>query len=187
MPRLALPGAAIRDHTIAIKLADRRMAEATVDAGLHLLAVRASMPHGSWLPWLANEFGMHDDAAERMMNVAGRRLGQIPQRCGISRLPCWRCWPLRASRRGGGRGHCRRRSLARHRHHGGRHRGPSPGPLPQVWPHPSQPDSDPRRDRRLLRGQAGARRGARRGKGNGNDRRNGRPHRRGRRSPCRNG
>lgn len=67
-------GASIREHAIAIKLANKRMAAATIDAGQHLMAVKASLPHGHWLMWLESECGLSDDAAERMMAVA-RRFG----------------------------------------------------------------------------------------------------------------
>ncbi len=67
-------GPAIRLHVLAIKRAEQRMAENTVDAGLHLIAIKESVSHGDWLPLLNNVLGMSDDAAERMMNVA-RRFG----------------------------------------------------------------------------------------------------------------
>lgn len=71
---LGANGEDIRRHALAIKAAERRMGEATVDAGNHLIAVKETIPHGHWLTWLADEFGMSDDAAQVMMNVA-RRFG----------------------------------------------------------------------------------------------------------------
>lgn len=71
---LGAAGEDIRRHAVAIKAAERRMGEATVEAGRHLIAVRETIPHGHWLPWLADEFGMSDDAAQVTMAVA-RRFG----------------------------------------------------------------------------------------------------------------
>ncbi|MBP8292041.1 MAG: DUF3102 domain-containing protein [Caldilineaceae bacterium] len=71
---LGTAGESIRQHALAIKAAERRMGEATVEAGRHLLAVKETIPHGHWLTWLADEFGMSDDAAQVTMNVA-RRFG----------------------------------------------------------------------------------------------------------------
>lgn len=71
---LGAAGESIRQHALAIKAAERRMGEATVEAGRHLLAVKETIPHGHWLTWLADEFGMSDDAAQVTMNVA-RRFG----------------------------------------------------------------------------------------------------------------
>lgn len=71
---LGAAGESIRQHALAIKAAERRMGEATVEAGRHLIAVKETIPHGHWLTWLADEFGMSDDAAQVTMNVA-RRFG----------------------------------------------------------------------------------------------------------------
>ena len=68
-------GEGIRQHAIAIKVAERRMSEQTIEAGLHLMAVKETIPHGQWLPWLASEFSMSEDAAQRMMQIA-RRFGE---------------------------------------------------------------------------------------------------------------
>lgn len=71
---LGAAGDGIRAHAIAIKLTERRMAEATVEAGNHLIAVKETIPHGHWLTWLADELSMTDDAAQTMMQIA-RRFG----------------------------------------------------------------------------------------------------------------
>ena len=36
------------------------------------------LPHGKFLPWIADEFEMSEDAAQRFMAVASR-FGEIPQ------------------------------------------------------------------------------------------------------------
>jgi hypothetical protein len=71
---LGATGAAIRDHAIAIKLCGRRRAEATVEAGEHLLAVKETIPHGQWEPWLRQELGMDERTGQNMMAMA-RRFG----------------------------------------------------------------------------------------------------------------
>lgn len=46
------------------------MGEDIVEIGRDLLAVKASLPHGSFLPWIEAEFGMGHSTADRFMQVA---------------------------------------------------------------------------------------------------------------------
>lgn len=46
--------------------------------GRDLIAVKARLQHGRFLPWIEAEFGMSEDSAGRFMAVA-RKLGHIPQ------------------------------------------------------------------------------------------------------------
>lgn len=48
----------------------RRSAEDIIEIGRDLLSVKASLPHGSFLPWIEAEFGMHQTTANRFMHVA---------------------------------------------------------------------------------------------------------------------
>ena len=40
------------------------------EIGKDLVAVKASLPHGSFLPWIEAEFGMSNITAQRFMQVA---------------------------------------------------------------------------------------------------------------------
>jgi hypothetical protein len=55
-----------------------RTAEATVEVGVRLIAVKERLPHGQWGRWLAAEFGMSDQTALNFMNVA-RHFRQNPK------------------------------------------------------------------------------------------------------------
>lgn len=65
-------GPAVREHAIQIKVNERRANDAVVEAGRHLIAVKASLPHGQWEDWLQVEFHMSDRTARTMMSVAER-------------------------------------------------------------------------------------------------------------------
>jgi hypothetical protein len=71
---LGTAGDDIRRHVLAFKAAEKRMAENTIAAGIELIAIKETIPHGHWLPLLNNELGIGEDAAQVMMNVA-RRFG----------------------------------------------------------------------------------------------------------------
>lgn len=71
---LGAVGPAIRLHVLAIKRAEQRMAENTVDAGLHLIAIRETIPHGHWEPLLRDVLGLSERTGQSMMQIA-RRFG----------------------------------------------------------------------------------------------------------------
>ncbi len=48
----------------------RRTAEDIIEIGKDLIAVKARLDHGQFLPWLDAEFGMHQTTASRFMQVA---------------------------------------------------------------------------------------------------------------------
>lgn len=48
----------------------KRTAESIMAIGENLIAVKARLPHGSWLPWLAAEFGWGESTAKRFIQVA---------------------------------------------------------------------------------------------------------------------
>lgn len=56
----------------------KRAAESIVKIGEELVAAKARLAHGQWLPWLDAEFGWSVDTAGRFMSVHGLA-GQIPQ------------------------------------------------------------------------------------------------------------
>ena len=64
------------EHTIEIKRNERRANEAVVEAGRHLIAVKASLDHGQWGDWLNTEFNMSDRTAQILMNIADRFEGK---------------------------------------------------------------------------------------------------------------
>jgi hypothetical protein len=47
-----------------------------IEIGRELIAAKAKVTHGQWLPWLEAEFGWSDQTAYRYMQVA--RAFQIP-------------------------------------------------------------------------------------------------------------
>lgn len=59
-----------REAAQRIRLRLRRSAEDIIEIGRDLLAVKASLPHGSFLPWIEAEFGMGHSTADRFMQVA---------------------------------------------------------------------------------------------------------------------
>lgn len=71
---LGAAGESIRRHVLSFKAAEKRMAENTVQAGIDLIAIKETIPHGHWLPLLNDELGIGEDAAQRMMQIA-RRFG----------------------------------------------------------------------------------------------------------------
>jgi len=50
--------------------------EDIIEIGRDLLAVKASLPHGSFLPWIEAEFGMSERSARNFMAVAERYAGK---------------------------------------------------------------------------------------------------------------
>lgn len=67
---LGAAGEGIRLHALAIKHHQNAARSSVIEAGLCLIAAKASMPHGHWLPWLDQEFGMTDRMAQHQMAVA---------------------------------------------------------------------------------------------------------------------
>lgn len=59
-----------REAAQRIRLRLRRSAEDIIEIGRDLLAVKAALPHGSFLPWIEAEFGMSVRASQRFMQVA---------------------------------------------------------------------------------------------------------------------
>lgn len=59
-----------REAAERIKLRLRRSAEDIIEIGRDLIAVKDSLPHGSFLPWIEAEFGMAERTARRFMDVA---------------------------------------------------------------------------------------------------------------------
>lgn len=62
----------------------QRTTQAVVAIGQNLLAVKARLPHGAFLPWLQQEFGMTRRTAVHFMHVATRFAGKWEM---ISHLP----------------------------------------------------------------------------------------------------
>lgn len=67
----------VKAATERIKLRMKRTAEDIIEIGKDLIAVKARLPHGQFLPWIAAEFEMSDQTAQNFMNVA-TRFPQIP-------------------------------------------------------------------------------------------------------------
>lgn len=59
-----------REAAQRIKLRLRRSAEDIIEIGRDLIAVKSSIGHGNFLPWVEAEFGMSDQTARRFMQVA---------------------------------------------------------------------------------------------------------------------
>jgi hypothetical protein len=55
-----------------------------IEIGRELIAAKAQVGHGEWLPWLRDEFGWSEDTAHRYMRVG--RAFQIPQRAEFDGL-----------------------------------------------------------------------------------------------------
>jgi hypothetical protein len=53
-----------------IKVLERTTGEAIIEIGRQLIAVKASLPHGQFEPWMEVEFGWSYDTARRFMKVA---------------------------------------------------------------------------------------------------------------------
>jgi hypothetical protein len=62
----------VRAEADAIKARLRRTAEDVIEIGLALKRVKAALPHGMFLPWLAAEFDMSERSALRFVQVADR-------------------------------------------------------------------------------------------------------------------
>lgn len=60
-----------------IKLRLKRTVEDIIEIGRELTAVKADLPHGHFLPWIAAEFEMSHVTATQFMNVSERFGGQI--------------------------------------------------------------------------------------------------------------
>lgn len=59
-----------REAAERIRLRLRRSAEDIIEIGLDLIAVKASIGHGNFLPWIEAEFGMTARTAQKFMGVA---------------------------------------------------------------------------------------------------------------------
>jgi hypothetical protein len=55
-----------------------------IEIGRELIAAKAAVPHGGWLPWLAEEFEWTDETARKYMRVA--QAFQIPTKLGFDGL-----------------------------------------------------------------------------------------------------
>ena len=69
-----------REAAERIKLRLRRSAEDIVEIGRDLIAVKSSLGHGNFLPWIEAEFGMSEYTARNFMRVGdiyGKR-GTVP-------------------------------------------------------------------------------------------------------------
>jgi hypothetical protein len=66
------PGVAAAARTAAAEIKERmrRSAAMFIEIGERLAAVKASLPHGAWLPWLKAEFRMSDTTARNFIRVA---------------------------------------------------------------------------------------------------------------------
>lgn len=64
----------IRDAEAADPGVTERTLNTIIEIGKDLIAVKESLPHGSFLPWIEAEFGMSDQTARRFMDV-GRVYG----------------------------------------------------------------------------------------------------------------
>jgi hypothetical protein len=62
--------AACREHAEAIRTLVKRAAADIVEIGRRLIAVKALLAHGEWLPWLKREFDWSEQTARNFMNVA---------------------------------------------------------------------------------------------------------------------
>jgi hypothetical protein len=69
----ALPdgaGRLARSHAARVRGHLKHAGRGLVAAGELLLEVKAALPHGRWLPWLASEFNWSDRQARRLMSIA---------------------------------------------------------------------------------------------------------------------
>jgi len=64
----------VRAAAVEIKTHLRTTVEEMIHVGQALIEVRDRIPHGQWLPWLADEFALGERSASDFMNVA-RRFG----------------------------------------------------------------------------------------------------------------
>lgn len=69
-----------------IKLRLKRTVEDIIEIGRELTAVKAELPHGQFLPWIAAEFEMSEDTAQNFLRVY-ERFGQIPNNSVFSLKP----------------------------------------------------------------------------------------------------
>ncbi|MBF0093053.1 MAG: DUF3102 domain-containing protein [Alphaproteobacteria bacterium] len=74
----------IRAAAERIRVRMKRTAEDIIEIGRDLIAVKAKLAHGQFLPWIEAEFGMGDDTARNFMNVAKKLGDQIPKLSGFA-------------------------------------------------------------------------------------------------------
>lgn len=67
-------------QSAAVRIRDRmkRTVEDIIAIGQDLIAVKEKLPHGAFLPWIEAEFGMKDQTARNMMNVASMYSDKFP-------------------------------------------------------------------------------------------------------------
>jgi len=68
----------VQEATARLHELERRTSESIIEIGMHLLTVKAALPHGQFGDWLDVEFGWSQDTAGRFVAVA-KRFGEIPQ------------------------------------------------------------------------------------------------------------
>lgn len=73
----------IRAAAERIKIRMKRTAEDIIEIGRDLIAVKAKLQHGQFLPWIEAEFEMSEAQAQRFMAVAKKFGNQIPQFAGF--------------------------------------------------------------------------------------------------------
>lgn len=68
----------VRAAAERIRIRMKRTAQDIVEIGQDLIAVKAKIGHGNWLPWLEAEFGMSQSSADRFIHVATRFGDKLP-------------------------------------------------------------------------------------------------------------
>ncbi len=61
---------ALAEHAAVIRALARRTVRDTIEIGQRLIEVRARLPHGECLPWIASEFGWSQRTAYRLVQIA---------------------------------------------------------------------------------------------------------------------
>src|SRR5262245_765599 len=59
-----------QDYATAISTAWHKAAESIIETGRLLIAAKASLDHGEWLPMIRNDLPFSEDIAQRLMTVA---------------------------------------------------------------------------------------------------------------------
>ena len=73
----------VRSSADRIRERVKKTVEDIIDVGNELLAVKETLPHGQFGPWLKAEFGWSERSAQNFMSVA-ERFGEIRKVCGIA-------------------------------------------------------------------------------------------------------
>jgi len=71
----ALPADKAATARAAAERIRARLASAIIETGHDLIAQKADLGHGNFLPWIRSEFGMSEDTAQKFMRIA-RELGE---------------------------------------------------------------------------------------------------------------